>query len=74
MTLDDTATEQEEKFRELALLEHQLHAARYRIQPRGECVICGETDLPQSDALFCCPECRDDYDRRQAAKRIAGLR
>lgn len=73
-TIDDKATEAEAFFRDLALREQALHASRARIVPRGECLSCGETELPTSDALFCCPDCQEDHERLQIARRIAGLR
>lgn len=71
-TLDDKATEAEEYFRDLALREQALHASRARIIPRGERLSCGETELPTSDALFCCPECQHDWGRKERARQIAG--
>jgi hypothetical protein len=36
--------------------------------PTGSCLECGE-DTPGS---FCCPECRDDYQKRQKMAAISG--
>lgn len=73
-TLDDKATEQEEMFREMALRARELSAKKQRIRPRGECIFCGETDLPDPESLFCCDACNDDWHARQRAKEVAGIR
>lgn len=36
----------------------------------GFCHNCG--DLAGADSAFCCGECRDDYERRESAKRREG--
>ena len=72
-TIDDKATEAEAFFRDLALREQALHASRARIIPRGECLSCGETELPTSDALFCCPDCQQDWGRKERARKISGV-
>lgn len=60
MTLDDQATEKEILDRELALEAQKQKAAKYKLWATGECLSCGETDLPTSDALHCGdPDCRD---------------
>lgn len=73
-TLDDKATEQEEMFREIALREREMNAKKQGIRPRGECLYCGETDLPSAESLFCCAECNHDWHARQRAKEVAGIR
>lgn len=71
-TIDDKASELEEAFRDLALREHALTAGRQRLIATGECLMCGETELPEGSPFFCCVECRDDYQAKQHARRIAG--
>ena len=71
MNLDDTATELEETFRDLALRERETNASKHKIQPTGACRCCGDEEIPEG-ALFCCRECRDDYDHMLKAKRISG--
>lgn len=72
-TIDDKATEQEERFRALALAEWALQAKQSHLVATGECLECGEEDLPDGSPFFCCIECARDYERRVKAKRIAGI-
>ncbi len=76
MTLDDVASEREEQFREAALRSQALQAlqaVRNRVSPKGACHYCGETELPHHDALFCCPECQQDWGRKERARKISGV-
>jgi hypothetical protein len=45
---------------------------RSNLRPIGRCWFC-EEELTKT-MLFCSSECRDDYDREQAAKARAGAR
>ena len=74
MTLDDKATEREEQHREWALHEHARHAAAHKLKPTGECLTCGDPELPEGFVLFCSPECMKDWERKERARRIAGAR
>lgn len=53
-------------------IERALYLAqatmKREILPKGSCLECGE-DTPGS---FCCPECRDDYQKRQRMRSING--
>lgn len=40
--------------------------------PSGFCHYCAES--VGSSVLFCCPDCRDDYEAEQKMKRIMGKR
>lgn len=55
MTLDDQATEREEMDREIA-----LKVRRPELKHVGFCYNCGE----ETHGAFCCPECRDDWTKR----------
>ncbi len=70
-TIDDKATEREEQFRDIALREREACARRSRMQPTGCCRCCGEEEM-EPGALFCCRECRDDYDAMLKIRRITG--
>lgn len=59
----DIASEREELFRERAIAEARR---RYRPMPiTGRCYHCEE----KTAGNFCCPECRDDWGKRQYAER-----
>lgn len=63
-TADDQATDREVEFRELALLNQRLAAARQPRAVAGVCTNCGERCLPT--AVYCDPDCRDDHEHRLA--------
>lgn len=58
MTLDDMASNKEQMDRDIALANQQAAASRFKLLATGECLSCGDTDLPTSDALHCGdPDC-----------------
>ena len=72
-TIDDMASDAEERLRDAALADRASRASRDRLQPTGVCHQCGNT--VGDDALFCPadPDYPDDscaraYDARQAAR------
>lgn len=67
-TADDQATDREVEFRELALLNQRLAAAREPRAVPGVCTNCGEQCLPL--AVYCDRECRADHEHRLT--RLAG--
>lgn len=71
-TVDDLATEHEERFLNRSMQMQAERAAAERLRPSGECLVCGDPELPEGSQFFCCVECRDDFEKRQKAKRIAG--
>lgn len=60
----DRAAEQEEMH-----LAAALSARNPVLHYNGHCYNCGET----SAGIFCDADCRDDYQRYEAAKRRAGI-
>ena len=62
----DRATELEELERQSAMNLHRAQAARDRLRPVGTCHNC--QDQLKTNALFCDQSCRDDWERRRAAK------
>ncbi len=65
----DRAYEVTEKFTQAALA---AQLAKPRLKPRG---YCHNPDCElDTDTLFCSVECRDDYDRMEAAAKRAGRR
>lgn len=71
-TLDDLASDKEQQDRDQALEAWRRQAQNSGLVPIGECLSCGEPELPEGHLYFCCMECRDDYDRKQKVRRIAG--
>lgn len=73
MSLDDLASDAEERFREAALAERKATATR--LLPCGRCHFCDEP-IPDG-ALFCRPDaggaCRDDWQHEQDARRRNGV-
>lgn len=65
----DTATATEELYLSVALA---AQAAVPRLKPKGFCHNPDCEDDVAPDRLFCCVECRDDYDRMEAAARRIG--
>ncbi|CAK8738298.1 hypothetical protein SODG_001997 [Sodalis praecaptivus] len=64
----DITSEREELFRERAIAE-----ARRRYRPMtitGRCYNCEEETLGN----FCCPECREDWEKHQYARRQRPVR
>lgn len=60
MTVDDMASDAEERFRDAALNAQRINAAKKSLLPCGACHYCGEP--VRAGLLFCSPECRDDFD------------
>lgn len=50
------------------MLDIQLKRRKPSIAPRGTCYTCEDA----TTGLFCCPGCRDDYEREQRAKERNG--
>ena len=75
MTLDDLASDAEERFREAALLNREFEARRVQLKPCGRCFFCNEA--VHAGELFCRPDvggsCRDDFEAMQAARRRNGV-
>lgn len=71
-TGDNKATKLEGLFRNQALAAQALRTYHGGNSGTGECLYCGEEDLPNPDARYCCDECRKDHERALKAKRIAG--
>jgi hypothetical protein len=68
---DDLATRREEEFLNDALLTQRLKAeAEKGTTQAGTCTNCREACLPT--AVYCDEDCRDDYEKRQAAQRRTG--
>ncbi len=72
-TIDDMASDAEQRLLDAALADRASRAARDRLQPTGVCHECGES--VEGDQLFCPadPDYPDDscaraYDARQAAR------
>ncbi len=69
-TIDDMASDAEERLRDAALADHARRAAKSRLIPCGRCLWC-DADVP-GNALFCRADgggsCRDEYERAQAAR------
>ena len=53
-----------------ACIETARRMAGHNLKPVGECYNCLEP--VGEDRAFCGPECREDYDRRDAARRRTG--
>ena len=70
MDLSDSATQQEELMRELALRRAANHAPD--LPATGECHWCGS--LVAEGHRFCDRYCRDMFDKAQRINRIAGKR
>ncbi len=70
MDISDMATAREEQHRAISL-DAQARAAQAALKPMGACHNCGET---LSAGLLFCPgvACRDDFEKRQQAKRRNG--
>lgn len=66
MTLDDMASDQEERFRNAALAAQRNKAQKQRLKPCGYCYSC-TGELPPNE-LFCDGGCRDDYERQESAR------
>lgn len=66
----DRATQLEELERESALNLQRLAAARNRLKPIGLCYDC--QDQIQPGATFCDRDCRDNWERRRAARERNG--
>lgn len=72
-TIDDMASDAEERLRDAALADRENRAKRDRLQPSGTCHECGER--LKGERLFCPadPDYPDDscaraFDARQAAR------
>lgn len=63
-TADDQASDREVEFRELALLNQRLAAAREPRAVPGVCTNCSEPCLPL--AVYCDADCRADHEHRLA--------
>lgn len=64
----DRASFLEEAERSEALRTVRERAAAHpRLRPRGRCYNC-EDPTQRPEALFCDPSCRDDYEKRAAAR------
>ena len=63
----DQAEQNIETFLNSAIANARRHSP---LQSDGHCVFCDEAVA--LNQLFCCRECRDDYDKEQRALRIAG--
>ena len=74
MSLDDLASDAEERFREAALKNREFEARRIQLRPCGHCFFCDETVPPGE--LFCRPDaggsCRYDFQREQDARHRNG--
>jgi hypothetical protein len=75
MSLDDLASDAEERFREAALRNREFEARHARLIACGRCHFCDEA--VHAGALFCRPDaggsCRDDFEALKAAQRRNGV-
>ena len=55
----DSAKEKEEDILDKTLSSIRANANKRELEPCGECYNCGE---PIKEGLFCCVECRDEYE------------
>lgn len=67
-SVDDIATQIEEREREAALAAHRDRAANALRLPDGACANCRAVVIGH----FCDDDCRDDYEKRMAAGRRNG--
>lgn len=71
MDIIDSAKEQEDNILSKTLEDTRAKANKRELIPCGECYNCGE---PIKHGLFCCAECRDEYEHYLKCLRINGLR
>lgn len=76
-SVDDIATQVEEREREAALAAHRDRAAAAPKLIGGRCNNCGEQHTESGETFddeqeFCDADCRDDFEKRAAARRRNG--
>lgn len=71
MDIIDSAKEQEDAILSKTLEDTRAKASHRELIPCGECYNCGE---PIKQGLFCCAECRDEYEHYLRCLRINGKR
>ena len=71
MDIIDSAKEQEDTILLKTLESTRAKANNRELTPCGECYNCGE---PIKQGLFCCAECRDEYEHYLKCLRINGKR
>lgn len=69
--LVDTANDNEDVIVRAAIANVRSKKVKKQLNPRQLCLFCGQpTDSPNH--WFCCPECREDYDKYREAKKRNG--
>ena len=69
MDIVDNAKNQEDNILNKTLTDIRAKANKRELVPCGECYNCGE---PIKQGLFCCVECRDEYEHYMECLRRSG--